>query len=81
MRAAVCAHIVRGCSGIFSFPEMNILKLVAVFAQTEADHLVSTEPPPQGWGRIQDTFKAFADRGIIPKWMHYRDGNNPVEVG
>ena len=37
-------------------------------AKTAADHPVSTAPPPKGWGRIKEVFKAFGDRGVFPKW-------------
>ena len=33
---------------------------------------VSTAPPPKGWGKIKEVFKAFAVRGVVPKWTAYR---------
>ena len=29
-------------------------------------------PPPKGWGRTKEVFKAFANRGVAPKWTAYR---------
>ena len=41
-------------------------------AKTAADHPVSTdEPPPMVWGKIKEVFKAFAGRGVVPKWTAY----------
>ena len=41
-------------------------------AKTAADHPVSTLPPPKGWGKIKEVFKAFAHKGVVPKWTAYR---------
>ena len=46
-------------------------------AKTAADHPVSSEPPPKGWGRIKEVFKAFAGRGVVPKWTAYRKAPRP----
>ena len=33
---------------------------------------VSPLPPPKGRGKIKEVFKAFRDRGVVPKWTAYR---------
>ena len=41
-------------------------------AKTAADHPVSPLPPPKGWGKIKEVFKAFRERGVVPNWTAYR---------
>ena len=36
-------------------------------AKTEREHVVCTDPPPNGWGRIQRVYLAYT-RGTDPKW-------------
>ena len=41
-------------------------------AKTAGDHPVSPLPPPKGWGKIKEVFKAFRERGVVPNWTAYR---------
>ena len=40
-------------------------------AKTEREHVVCTDPPPKGWGRIQRVYLAYT-RGTDPKWTAYK---------
>ena len=33
---------------------------------------VSPLPPPKGWGKIKEVFKAFRERGVVPSWTAHR---------
>ena len=39
---------------------------------TEWTHVVSTAPPPKGWGRIQRIYLAWENRRTDPKWTAYK---------